>query len=36
MIFKLNKNYEIIDSKFIIVDDPSIDGSILNFVEEQN
>ncbi|URM38797.1 hypothetical protein [Flavobacterium anhuiense] len=36
MIFKLNKNHEIIDSKFIIVDDPSIDGSILNFVEGQN
>lgn len=36
MIFKLNKNHEIIDSKFIIVDDPSIDGSILNFVDEQN
>ena len=35
MIFKLNKNHEIIDSKFIVVDDPSIDGSILNFVEEQ-
>lgn len=36
MIFILNKNHEIIDSKFIIVDDPSIDGSILSFVEEQN
>lgn len=36
MIFILNKNHEIIDSKFIIVDDPSIDGSILNFVEKQN
>ncbi|PBJ04991.1 hypothetical protein [Flavobacterium sp. ACN6] len=34
VIFIMNKNNEIIDSKFIIVGDPAINESIFDFVED--